>query len=282
MAVPVQKYGDIHSPITSRIPRKRSVDEEMHEDLALACECLSTREQAIYAVTRTWDRLETTIAAQSENRRSHYQAAEKRQPYKPFTENGLVRRRLLLDSIRHAQIAGEASITLHDDERDMQYLSLELVLTIMHHNPFYAAVAMTRVIASYPAATTLAVYDHLVLENNASKDASAVSRVQDVFAEPLKSRFDARIKLKPGSKTRFQRVTPSHRQAEALRYWLLRFFSATLDTKVVFQPTSTSGIGIHEGTDHMKPVKNLLDMESFNLIANKLGIPKLETNCRSH
>lgn len=278
MAIPSQRTGEVDHFVFSRVPALRTVDDAIKQDLAVAFDCLGSRELAALAVERTWERLETAIEAQAENRRSSYTAKEKRGPYKPLTHDEFVRRGLLLDSIRRFQMRNETSKRIFDPEYNIQCLCLELGLLVMHHNAFYAAVAMTRVIADYPASATLNVYYSSAPDDtlNAGKDASSVSRVENAFAEALLERFGRRIKLKAGSSRRFQRVKPNEAQIDALRYWLLRFLPRIPDTSLGFPPTNTQGS--HEGALQMKPIESILDMELFNAIADDVGISHLE-NC---
>jgi len=150
-----RKLGTFELSLVSTAPSLAGAEEEIKEDYALAFECLNHHEQATYAVIRTWDQFETTKANLLDNRRSRYQAEEPRGQYKPFTQDEAVRRKLLLSSIRRIQISNERKGRPVDEYHDIRCLSMEIALAVIHHNIFYAAVAMTRVIALYPASETL-------------------------------------------------------------------------------------------------------------------------------
>jgi hypothetical protein len=265
------------SDLCNRVPLKirnlslvqDAESEALREDFELAFAILGNRERTVQAVARAYAQLSNTMYALRDNKRERYSARKGRAAYRPLITEDVVRRLLLLSEVKKIRVEDETLAVAITEKEFLQCFLQELVATVLNRNSFYAAVAITGVLANYPAATTLEMYDSVAGVRAETKDWSAVSGAKERIMRQLMARFGSRLRLhREKSAFRFVSRPGGAEDAEFVKGWLNRL----LPSRCV----RYGGPNDDESVDEMNCIRKFLVIDEFNGVATAAKLPLFE------
>ncbi len=259
--------------IRDLVEPKNMSDHELQEDYQLAFFLLRDRSKTIHAVIESRARVSNLLSNLRDNQRKRYDAKEPRASYRPFNNETIVRRLLLLSEIEKLQLTAERTSMPQDNSYWLHCFIQRLVTLLLNHNSFHTAVAMTQIFRHFHAPNTLELYDLIADQRRSqSKDPSSVSRIKDLIMKHQKDRFGELLQITSKKPRRFISHRTNREEQQFISHLFQRCFPflSSKGDDMAFEPTERASMT--DCANEMNLNMKLTNIESFSALASKVEL----------